>query len=185
VDNAFLIIKSWRLAVDDHAKKLTKSIDADRVFVYAVTDVSISLLITSLTDGLSFAVGTVSDFIAVRVFCTYCALAILYMFIFQITLLNGLMVFHCRREILGLHCFLFTKIASQTKNDSYLYTLFCGRRQRVKKDVKINHLWINIAKLMHTKLVRFITLILYIGYLCCSFHYLSNLPLGKKNYGPI
>lgn len=178
----FLILKSWRLAVDDHSNKLTKSIDADRVFVYAVTDVSISLLITSLTDGLSFAVGTLSDFIAVRVFCTYCALAILYMFLFQITLLNGMMIFHCRREIIGRHCFLFTRIRSETKNNSYFYTLLCGRRERVKKETKIKHFWTFVANMMHTKLVRIATLICYIGYLCWSLHYLSKLPLGKRYF---
>jgi|EndMetStandDraft_8_1072994.scaffolds.fasta_scaffold1535212_1 hypothetical protein len=62
----FLILKSWRIAVDEYPAQLNRAIDGDQVFVYSVTEVSVSLFITSLTDGLSFLVGSTSDFIAVR-----------------------------------------------------------------------------------------------------------------------
>lgn len=196
VDNVFLILKSWRLAVDEYPDRLTKAVDSDRVFVCAVTEVSVSLFITSLTDGLSFLVGSFSDFFAVRkflslssspdvlrlgVFCTYCALAILYMFLFQITLLNGLMIFHCRREINGRHCLLFTRVSIDDENGSKLYTLFCGRRKRIMKNHKSDEhseIWFQIAYLMQSRTLRILTLLFYIGYLCLSTHYLINLPLG-------
>lgn len=190
----FLILKSWRLAVDEYPTQLNRAVEGDRVFVYAVTEVSVSLFITSLTDGLSFLVGSTSDFIAVRrfkrqltilklisgVFCTYCALAILYLFLFQITLLNGLMVFHCRREIKGRHCFLFVQVPIEVTNKSTLYTLFCGRRKRAVKQKSENGIWKLIARLMQTKLAQISTLFLYIIYLCCSIHYLIKLPLGTN-----
>ncbi|KAI6235116.1 Patched-related protein 9 [Aphelenchoides besseyi] len=179
VDNMFLILKSWRLAVKEHPQKLENAAQADSVFVYAVTEVSVSLFITSLTDGLSFAVGSMSDFIAVRVFCTYCALAVLYMFLFQITLLNGLIIFYCRREIVGRHCIFIYRLPSSAMKTNWFR--WFGSQQKSssskKNDQRTDH-WKKIANLMQNNVFRIFTLLLYIGYLGYSCTYLLKLPLG-------
>ncbi|KAI6215365.1 Patched-related protein 9 [Aphelenchoides besseyi] len=177
--NMFLILKSWRLAVKEHPQKLENAAQADSVFVYAVTEVSVSLFITSLTDGLSFAVGSMSDFIAVRVFCTYCALAVLYMFLFQITLLNGLIIFYCRREIVGRHCIFIYRLPSSAMKTNWFR--WFGSQQKSssskKNDQRTDH-WKKIANLMQNNVFRIFTLLLYIGYLGYSCTYLLKLPLG-------
>ena len=53
----FLMLRSWRL---------TKEEDLEKRFIEAMTETAASLFLTSLTDGLSFAIGAVSDFHAVR-----------------------------------------------------------------------------------------------------------------------
>ncbi|EYB83508.1 hypothetical protein Y032_0334g2843 [Ancylostoma ceylanicum] len=103
-DNMFLMLKSWRLSPEA---------DVERRFVDALTETAASLFLTSLTDGLSFSVGSVSDFYAVRVFCTYCAMAILFMFIFQVTFFNAVMVLCCRRELAGRHSLLCYKVSKK------------------------------------------------------------------------
>ncbi|KAI6239062.1 Patched-related protein 9 [Aphelenchoides fujianensis] len=183
VDNMFLILKSWRFAVREFPQKLETPAQGDAVFVYAVTEVSVSLFITSLTDGLSFSVGSLSDFIAVRVFCTYCALAVFYMFLFQITLLNGMIIFHCRREVKGKHCvFLFEVPDVPAPSQSFWWRWMCGRAPSSDFYPTTVHdqsdIWTKIAGLMQNKLVRVLTLLVYIAYLGVSCNYLLKLPLG-------
>ncbi|PAV85829.1 hypothetical protein WR25_16469 [Diploscapter pachys] len=55
-DNMFLMLNSWRMA---HGKDLEKR------FTAALTETSASLFLTSLTDGLSFSIGSISEFYAV------------------------------------------------------------------------------------------------------------------------
>ncbi|PAV83810.1 hypothetical protein WR25_02312 [Diploscapter pachys] len=56
-DNMFLMLNSWRMA---HGKDLEKR------FTAALTETSASLFLTSLTDGLSFSIGSISEFYAVH-----------------------------------------------------------------------------------------------------------------------
>uniref|UniRef100_A0A1I7RZJ0 SSD domain-containing protein n=3 Tax=Bursaphelenchus xylophilus TaxID=6326 RepID=A0A1I7RZJ0_BURXY len=191
VDNMFLMLKSWRLTCDSYHGRLSKASQSDEVLVYSITEVSVSLMITSLTDGFSFLVGSLSDFIAVRVFCVYCSLAILYMFLFQITLLTGLMVLHGRREVVQRHCLTFLKCKStplkhedaykqigNSKYDDGLYTAISK-----KKHVELDHLersdvWSRLTRFYQKPQVKFLGLVCYIGYLAVALNFLLQLPLG-------
>ncbi|CAJ0579040.1 unnamed protein product, partial [Mesorhabditis spiculigera] len=100
VDNAFLLLKCWRLQ-EGH-------FSAEERFVSAMTETSASLLLTSLTDGLSFSIGSISNFHAVRVFCTYCAMAVLFLFVYQVTFFSAAMlvllasIYYCLKLPIGL-----------------------------------------------------------------------------------
>ncbi|EPB76089.1 putative RepA leader peptide Tap [Ancylostoma ceylanicum] len=157
-DNMFLMLKSWRLSPEA---------DVERRFVDALTETAASLFLTSLTDGLSFSVGSVSDFYAVRVFCTYCAMAILFMFIFQVTFFNAVMVLCCRRELAGRHSLLCYKVS---------------KKEIVRDAVTLHHSTNGtcgavLAEILSTTGAKVVTVLVYLVYLAASINY----ALGKFN----
>ncbi|KRX99823.1 Patched domain-containing protein 3 [Trichinella pseudospiralis] len=90
IDNTFLMISA--LASIDRKTKTE-----DRV-AEAMSEASVSIFLTVATDALSFAVGYITNFPAVQLFCLYTCTAILVTFVFQLTLLFALLVYEARRE---------------------------------------------------------------------------------------
>uniref|UniRef100_A0A914V5Z8 SSD domain-containing protein n=1 Tax=Plectus sambesii TaxID=2011161 RepID=A0A914V5Z8_9BILA len=124
VDNMFLMLSSWR------ATHPLQSVE-DRM-AKAMGDTAVSIMITALTNGLSFSVGSISQFMAVRTFCTYCALAILFGFLYQMTFFTACMALTGRREAANRHCLTFQKITPRSDCDdrSLIYRLFCASGYR-------------------------------------------------------
>uniref|UniRef100_A0A1I8AKX7 SSD domain-containing protein n=1 Tax=Steinernema glaseri TaxID=37863 RepID=A0A1I8AKX7_9BILA len=136
-------------------------------------------MITSLTDGLSFSVGSTSDFLAVRVFCTYCALSILYMFMFQMTFLMGVMVLHCRREVAGRHWLFMVKLKLAEYNDPCFMRWFFRRRFQEKEEVDTkSQIYERIAKFLEHSVTRLFVLLVYIIYLAAAVNCILQFPLG-------
>ncbi|VDO88597.1 unnamed protein product [Heligmosomoides polygyrus] len=196
-DNMFLMLKSWRLASEPNMEQSMSSAtenDSQRLrrshslcdssaasagveehvkaprgfrFVDALTETAASLFITSLTDGLSFSIGSVSDFYAVRVFCTYCAMAILFMFLFQVTFFNAVMVLCCRREIAGRH------------------SLFCYRVSQEAKELDMPRSFMtttlgeSLARLVSTIPAKVVIVAIYFLYLTASINYALGIVRSR------
>ncbi|TKR68699.1 hypothetical protein L596_030944 [Steinernema carpocapsae] len=171
-DNMFLMLKSWRLLEN-------RKIPTDERLTEAITEVSVSLMITSLTDGLSFSVGSTSDFLAVRVFCTYCALSILYMFLFQMTFLMAIMVLHCRREVAGRHWLFMVKLEDEKESDPLWMRWLC-RNRPIKSSHKEESslVYERISRILNQNPIRFLVLFIYIVYLSLSVNWILQFPLG-------
>ncbi|XP_003377905.1 putative patched domain-containing protein 3 [Trichinella spiralis] len=82
------------------------SIAAESRIPDAMAEAAVSITITVLTDVISFAVGYLTDFPAVQLFCLYTCVAIMISFLYQLTFLLGLMVLHARNEEKGKHALL-------------------------------------------------------------------------------
>jgi hypothetical protein len=63
MDDTFVMISAWRRTsiTDPVPKRLSE----------AYSDAAVSITITSLTDMLSYWIGALSPFLAVRTFCIY------------------------------------------------------------------------------------------------------------------
>ncbi|KRZ19352.1 Patched-related protein 9 [Trichinella zimbabwensis] len=106
VDNVFLMLSAWR--------ETRQYATIDERIAETVADSAVSILITALTDGLSFGIGNLTPFPAVQIFCTYCAVALLCTFLYQVTFFTALLVYDGRRELSNRHCVTFRR--KMTKN---------------------------------------------------------------------
>ncbi|KAL1240675.1 Patched-related protein [Trichinella spiralis] len=106
VDNVFLMLSAWR--------ETRQFATIDERVAETVANSAVSILITALTDGLSFGIGNLTPFPAVQIFCTYCAVALLCTFLYQVTFFTALLVYDGRRELSNRHCVTFKR--KGTKN---------------------------------------------------------------------
>ncbi|CAI5444554.1 unnamed protein product [Caenorhabditis angaria] len=161
----FLMLKSWRMTKPRG--------DPEKRYISALTESAASLFLTSLTDGLSFAIGSISDFHAVRVFCTYCAMAILFMFIFQVTFFNAVMSLCCRREIDGRHPILCCKTIVTRKSQEFP-AIFAEHSMNANSEVLARILF----RVLNPVWCRVLVLVVFLIYLSLSIHFALALPLG-------
>jgi len=170
VDNSFLMLKNWRIHyAETRAKGGGASSNSDEVLVRAVTEVSVYVFITFLTDGLSFAIGTTSDFLAVRVFCTYCATAILFLFLYQFTFFLALMSLYCGREANGRHWLLCRQVNPRTR----------GLGKKIEESS--SRLCKNYAFFLRRASVKYFILLTYLAYLAFSVTWIFRLRLGRDS----
>ena len=98
VDNVFILLAAWRKAppIHDNVRSRLAATFADagvsitvRTLLLENFSTADSMQVTSLTDSLSFGVGTLAHFPSVRIFCVYAAVAILFVYIYQLTFFAG------------------------------------------------------------------------------------------------
>ncbi|XP_013403203.1 patched domain-containing protein 3 [Lingula anatina] len=119
VDDMFIMIAAWRQTNprDTVEKRMEETL----------SEAAVSITITTLTDGLSFGIGAITDFPSVRIFCLYTGVAVLFDFFFQITFFAASMVFIGRREAANRHCMVCTKVipTDEAENRSKIFRIFC------------------------------------------------------------
>lgn len=71
-----------------------------------MSDAAVSILITALTDALSFGVGTITTIPAVKIFCMYTMCALSMTFLYQVTFFCALLTYFTKWEEEGLHSVL-------------------------------------------------------------------------------
>uniref|UniRef100_A0A8R1DT56 SSD domain-containing protein n=1 Tax=Caenorhabditis japonica TaxID=281687 RepID=A0A8R1DT56_CAEJA len=94
-DNMFLMVASL--------KRTDRNLKYDERVAECMADAAVSILITAMTDALSFGVGTITTIPAVQIFCIYTMCALLLTFAYQLTFFCAVLVYYTRIEEQGLH----------------------------------------------------------------------------------
>ncbi|KHJ43924.1 patched family protein [Trichuris suis] len=179
VDNVFLMLSSWR------ASKPSNTVE-DRT-AESVGNSAVSILITSLTDGLSFLVGNLTPFPAVQVFCTHCALALLCTFTYQMSFFTALLALDGRREVSRRHCLTFTKTIKETKDSMKKLTGSCGSKNHIINNVnngwrsfdKYNEIFSSsLAAVVCSPFSKVVIVIMYMAYVAFFCYSLATVAIG-------
>ena len=114
----FIMIAAWR--------KTSRSLPVEERMGHAYSEAAVSITITSLTDGLAFCIGAITPLPAVRIFCLFAGVAILFDYIFQITFFGACMVYTGQREANNKHCYTCKKVLPKDEAPSRLYRMWCA-----------------------------------------------------------
>ncbi|XP_033107591.1 patched domain-containing protein 3-like [Anneissia japonica] len=118
VDDMFIMLAAWRNTNIRHSVE-------DRMS-RAFSEAALSITITSITDGLAFAVGAFSTFPSVQIFCKYAAAAVTADFIYQITFFAAAMVLFGHRESANRHSMACFKVKPNDEAPSVAYRVMCA-----------------------------------------------------------
>ncbi len=101
VDDAFLLIHAWQKSDD---RKTVPQRLAD-----TLADCGPAITLTSLTNAVSFGIGSLSPTPAIQYFCTYTAVSVAVAYFYQLTFFAGAMAIGGRREAQGRSAYCCTK----------------------------------------------------------------------------
>ncbi|KAJ8042861.1 Patched domain-containing protein 3 [Holothuria leucospilota] len=179
LDDMFILISTWR-------KTYLKNSVEERM-KDTLADAGVSITITSLTDFLAFLIGSISPLPAIKVFCLYAGVAVLFDLFYQITLFGSSMVFFGRLEAANRHSWTCLQVRprSDPKN-SKAYNICCsGGASKKISDEPTVHLAITFFQEYYSRLfTHFGTIIaiifLYLVYLCFSVYGCTNIREGLE-----
>ncbi|OQR72744.1 patched domain-containing protein 3-like [Tropilaelaps mercedesae] len=119
MDDTFVLLAAWRRT--DPRKSVVERMGE------TYSEAAVSITITSLTNFISFIIGTITPFPSVKIFCVYTAICVLFTYIYQVTFFGGCVAiagYAERRNLHGLFCFP-TLPRSLAKDKSWWFKLLC------------------------------------------------------------
>ncbi|XP_078668839.1 patched domain-containing protein 3-like [Branchiostoma floridae x Branchiostoma belcheri] len=119
VDDMFIMIAAWR--------KTHPGGSVEKRMEETYAEAAVSITITTITDGLAFGIGAITVFPAIRIFCIYTGVAVLFDYLFQVTFFGACMVYVGRREKGNRHAATCMRAATpnEAKDRSGCYRIFC------------------------------------------------------------
>ncbi|XP_076462743.1 patched domain-containing protein 3-like [Babylonia areolata] len=106
VDDMFLMMSAW-------GESIALKTDVPHRVGSTFSKAGIGITITTLTDFLAFLIGISSSFIAVRQFCIYTALAVLFCYLANVTLFGACLSLHGDRVYSAKHCLLCVPVKTR------------------------------------------------------------------------
>ncbi|XP_047736660.1 patched domain-containing protein 3 [Hyalella azteca] len=120
IDDTFVMLAAWQRArFQDTVRERLSS---------AYADAAVSITITSLTNMISFYVGTLTPFASVQIFCMYTGLSVFLTYIWHITLFGACLALCGKMEKKQMHNITCRKVkpVSESKEEPYLYRACCS-----------------------------------------------------------
>ncbi|KAE9419228.1 hypothetical protein Angca_004835, partial [Angiostrongylus cantonensis] len=102
IDDSFLMLAAWH----DTSRHLDV---VDRVGL-SMRHAAVSISITTLTDALAFLIGAIAPLPAVKFFCLYSFAAIVFIFLYCLTIFVGCLALQGRLEAKNLNSLLMTPV---------------------------------------------------------------------------
>ncbi|CAG2101269.1 unnamed protein product [Medioppia subpectinata] len=119
MDDAFVLLAAWR--------RTNPSMSVADRLGHTYSEAAVSITITSLTNFLSFIIGTITPFPSVRIFCIYTAVAVMFTYIYHITFFGGCMAFFGHAEKRNLHGMLCIPVLpkSLAEGKGFFFRMLC------------------------------------------------------------
>ena len=76
IDDMFIMLATWR--------KTSVRLPVEERLGQTYSEAAVSITITSVTDALAFGIGSITKLPAIRVFCLYTGIAIIFDYLYQV-----------------------------------------------------------------------------------------------------
>lgn len=161
VDNMFIMISAWR--------HLSLFLTVEERMGRTFSEAAVSITITNLTDVLAFVIGSTIKLPGIRIFCAYAGVAMIFVYIYQITFFAACMAYMGDREANNLHCYTCKKVLPREESPNKFYEIFCagGMSKNTQKAVPLEHQITKFFRLIYGPFIikPAVKIIVIIGYL--------------------
>ncbi|CAG0894221.1 unnamed protein product [Darwinula stevensoni] len=181
LDDSFVIVGAWR-------RTNPRNSVSDRMrATYA--EAAVSVTITSLTDGISFLIGSLTDIPSIYIFCTYTGTAVVFLYFCHLTFFGGFLALVGYAEQANRHSITCFKVPakSEARDRNSLFRACCAggvsSKNPYHEDDVDEHLGMVIfrdyvGKLLTFPQIKVLVLIGYLGYLAVAIYGVTQLREG-------
>ncbi|XP_071478040.1 patched domain-containing protein 3-like [Diadema antillarum] len=182
IDDMFIMLAAWR--------KTSPCDSVEERMGKAFSEAAVSITITSITDALAFGIGSINPLPAVRVFCLYTGVAVIFDYIFQITFFGACMALTGRREAANRHVWTLMKVKSPDEAPSTAYKFCCagGLSEEQRRERAIGNCETGLmtffkeyyGPFLMKPAVKFLTLLAFCAYLGGAIYGCLNVSEGLE-----
>ncbi|XP_072170191.1 patched domain-containing protein 3-like [Diadema setosum] len=182
IDDMFIMLAAWR--------KTSPCESVEERMGKAFSEAAVSITITSITDALAFGIGSINPLPAVRVFCLYTGVAVIFDYILQITFFGACMALTGRREAANRHVWTLMKVIPRDEAPSTAYKLCCAgglseedRRDNKKKTCEIGLMTFfkeYYGPILLTPFSKILTIVVFCAYLGGAIYGCLNITEGLE-----
>ncbi|XP_067134537.1 patched domain-containing protein 3-like [Centruroides vittatus] len=171
MDDSFVLLASWRRTnKEDSVKKRMGE---------TFSEAGVSISVTSFTNFACFCVGFVSPYKAVRIFCTYSAVSVLFDFIYQIFFFGALMALDGYREQHRLHSFLCYPV-KRKDIENETSEMEKVKTESDKSDMAMKYLSEKLGNLLCIKIVKLVVIIGFCSIVAVSVYNMRDMKQGVE-----
>lgn len=183
MDDAFVLLAAWR--------RTNPSLSVSDRLGHTYAEAAVSISITSITNFISFIIGTITPFPSVRIFCTYTAVAVLFTYVWHITFFGGCMAFFGHAEKKNLHGLTCVPVMPKSKavreRKSWLFVIMCtGGRDPADPDNPVDNQEHSVmvffrdvvAEALNKPLIKLLVIFIFLIYLVIGIYGCTQVREG-------